>query len=179
MTSHEQPVEIVEYNPSWPLLFDQEREVLTRSLAPWLAGPVEHIGSTAVLGLAAKPVVDIMAAVLTLESSRPAIQAATELGYCYFPYRVESEHWFCKPSPLFRTHHFHLVPIRSSQWAETIAFRDHLRAHSDVASEYEALKRRLAREFRFDREAYTEAKRPFIDRIIRVATEQKHGSASA
>jgi GrpB-like predicted nucleotidyltransferase (UPF0157 family) len=114
MSSREQPVEIVEYSASWPLLFNEEREVLTRTLAPWLAGPVEHIGSTAIPGLAAKPIVDIMAAVSTLESSRAAIQAATELGYCYFPYQVESEHWFCKPSPLFRTHHLHLVPIGSS-----------------------------------------------------------------
>jgi len=174
MSSREQPVEIVEYSASWPRLFHEEREALTRTLAPWLAGPVEHIGSTAIPGLAAKPVVDIMAAVSTLESSRTAIPAAAELGYCYFPYRVESEHWFCKPSPLFRTHHLHLVPMGSPLWAETIAFRDYLRAHPAIASEYEALKRRLARQFQFDREAYTEAKRPFIDRIIRVATGQEH-----
>src|SRR5262245_60676319 len=109
MTSQEQPVEIVEYNSSWPLLFEQEREALLRTLAPWLAGPIEHIGSTAIPGLAAKPVVDIMAAVSTIEHSRPAIQAATALGYCYFPYKAESEHWFCKPSPMFRTHHLHLI----------------------------------------------------------------------
>jgi GrpB-like predicted nucleotidyltransferase (UPF0157 family) len=173
MTPGEQPVEIVEYDSAWPVLFEEERHVLARTLAPWLAGPIEHIGSTAIPGLAAKPVVDIMAAVSTLEESRDAIQAATRLGYCYFPYRPESEHWFCKPSPLFRTHHLHLVPAGSRQWLEAIAFRDYLRTHPGIAAEYETLKRRFAQEFQFDREAYTEAKRPFIDRIINLARERQ------
>jgi GrpB-like predicted nucleotidyltransferase (UPF0157 family) len=169
MTSGEQPVEIVEYNSSWPLLFAQERDALLRTLASWLAGPIEHIGSTAIPGLGAKPVVDIMAAVASLEASRPAIEAAAEIGYCYFPYRAESEHWFCKPSPMFRTHHLHLVPIGSRQWLDAMAFRDYLRAHPAVAADYETLKRQLAHDFHFDREGYTDAKRPFIDRITKLA----------
>lgn len=172
MTSGEQPIEIVDYDPSWPTLFEEERQALVHGLAPWLVGPVEHIGSTAIPGLAAKPVVDIMAAVSTLHASRPAIHAATKLGYCYFPYRPESEHWFCKPSPMFRTHHLHLVPVGSRQWFDAIAFRDYLRTHPGVATDYEALKRQLVREFRFDRESYTDAKRPFIDRIIKLASEE-------
>src|SRR5262245_27133585 len=173
MTSGEQAVEIVEYDPSSPASFEAERQALARTLAPWLAGSIEHIGSTAIPGLAAKPVVDIMAAVSTLEGSRGAIEAATELGYCYFPYQAEFEHWFCKPSPMFRTHHLHMVPIGSAKWLQTIAFRDYLRAHPTVAAEYEALKRNRAQEFHFDREAYTEAKRPFIDRIIKLARESE------
>lgn len=145
------------------------------ALAAWLAGPIVHIGSTAVPGLAAKPVIDIMAAVQTLEASRPAIAAASALGYCYFPYRPDSEHWFCKPSPAFRTHHLHLVPIDSPQWRRAIAFRDYLRAHSDVAGEYETLKRQLALEYRDDREAYTQAKHPFITRITDAAIELGYG----
>ena len=83
--------------------------VLRDVLQPWLAGPVEHIGSTAVPGLAAKPVVDIMAGVESLDASRPAIAALERAGYCYAPYRADTEHWFCKPSPQFRTHHLHLM----------------------------------------------------------------------
>jgi GrpB-like predicted nucleotidyltransferase (UPF0157 family) len=169
MTSTEAPVEIVRYEPSWPLAFQQEADVLRRGLATWLVGPIEHIGSTAIPGLAAKPVIDIMAAVRTLDESRPAIEAATGLGYCYAPYQVELEHWFCKPSFLVRTHHLHLVPIGTPQWFRPIAFRDYLRANVNVAAEYEALKRRLAQEYRFDREAYTEAKRPFINRMTDIA----------
>ena len=73
MTAPDAPVEIVPPDPSWPALFAEEAEVLRRALAPWLAGPIEHIGSTAVAGLAAKPVIDIMAGVHTLDESRPAI----------------------------------------------------------------------------------------------------------
>ena len=158
-------VEIVDYDAAWPGRFAEEREALLVVLAPWLAGPIEHIGSTAVPGLAAKPVIDIMAAVETLDSSRQAIERVAALGYCYFPYQADVRHWFCKPSDAFRTHHLHLVPISSPHWTRPLAFRDYLRVHTDVASEYEQLKRDLARKFRFDREAYTEAKASFIQAI--------------
>ena len=169
MTFGEAPVEIAAYDPSWPARFEEEKQLLRRALEQWLAGPIEHVGSTAVPGLAAKPVIDIMAGVQSLDASRPAIAAAAEQGYCYFPYRPESEHWFCKPSPAFRTHHLHLVPVRSAQWIRTLAFREHLRANPAVAAEYEALKRELAKQHHFDREAYTEAKHPFITRVTDLA----------
>ena len=172
MTSSEASVEIVPYDPSWPGRFEEEAKELRRALAAWLVGPIEHIGSTAISGLAAKPVIDIMAGVETLDTSRPAIEGAANLGYCYAPYRPDSEHWFCKPSPAFRTHHLHLIPLHSPEWNERIAFRDYLRAHSEIATEYGNLKRRLAQQFRFDREAYTEAKGPFIARITGVALRE-------
>ena len=165
MTSPEAPIEIVPYDPAWPLRFQQEREALRRVLGPWLVGPIQHIGSTSVPGLAAKAVIDILAVVETLEQSKPAILEVAALGYCYFPYQSDIKHWFCKPSPAFRTHHLHLVPIDSPQWRGTVAFRNYLRVHADVAAEYEELKRRLANQFRLDREAYTDAKRPFIEAI--------------
>ena len=165
MTSSEAPIELVAYDAAWPARFEEECVQLRRVLAPWLAGPIEHIGSTAIAGLAAKPVIDIIAGVDSLEGSRPAIAAATGLGYCYFPYQSELKHWFCKPSPAFRTHHLHLVPVGSPQWIRPIAFRDYLRAHPNVAAEYEVLKRQLAAEFRLDREAYTQAKTPFINAV--------------
>ena len=173
MTSGEASVEIVPYDPSWPGRFKQEEAILRQALAAWLVGPVEHIGSTAIPGLAAKAVIDIMAGVDTLDASRPSIAALADLGYCYFPYRAESEHWFCKPSPAFRTHHLHLIPFESRRWTEAVAFRDYLRAHSQIATEYEDLKRRLAQKYRFDREAYTEAKGPFIARITGVALRER------
>ena len=175
MTPLEAPIEIAPYDPSWPIRFREEADLVRRALATWLAGTIEHIGSTAVPGLAAKPVIDIMAGVRTLEESRPAIAAATERGYCYLPYQAELEHWFCKPSLAFRTHHLHLVPVGTPQWLRPIAFRDYLRAHPIVAVEYEALKRRLAQEHHLDREAYTQAKGPFINRITDMALEMGYG----
>ncbi len=176
MTSFDAPIEIVSYDPVWPTRFEEEADLLRRQLAPWLVGPIEHIGSTAVPGLAAKPVIDIMAGVQALETSRPAIAAATALGYCYWPYQADVEHWFCKPSSAFRTHHLHLIPVGTPQWLRPIAFRNYLRANPPVAHEYAALKQRLAQEHRIDRERYTDAKRPFIDRITEIALEWRQSS---
>jgi GrpB-like predicted nucleotidyltransferase (UPF0157 family) len=165
----EAPVHIVPYDSAWPTLFLEEEAVLRRELGEWLAGPIEHVGSTAIPGLIAKPVIDIMAGVESLEASRGAIAAASRLDYVYFPYRPDVMHWFCKPSPAFRTHHLHLVPVDSRLWIERIAFRDYLRRDSAAAAEYAALKRTLAQQFEFDREAYTDAKTPFIQRIVELA----------
>ena len=177
MTSSKAPVEIVDYDPAWPARFNEESESLRRVLMSWLAGPIEHIGSTAVPGLAAKPVIDIMAGVETLEGSRDAIAAAATLGYCYFPYQASIRHWMCKPSDAFRTHHLHLVPVISPQWIRPIAFRNYLREHGEVAAEYEKLKRVLALRFKFDREAYTEAKASFIAAITEKALALGYASS--
>ena len=107
-----------------------------------------------------------MAAVETLEASRPAIQILVRSGYAYFPYRADVMHWFCKPSPAHRTHHLHLVPFGSTLWQERIAFRDALRKDAELAAEYAKLKRALALEHKFDREAYTDAKGPFIHGVL-------------
>ena len=159
-------IELAAYDPSWPLKFEAERALLETLLAPWLAGKIEHIGSTAVPLLPAKPIIDIAAPVHTLAASRPAIAAATGAGYAYWPYKAEVMHWFCKPSPQFRTHHLHLVPAGSPLWRERLAFRDALRASPALAAEYADLKRRLADQYRNDREAYTEAKTPFVQRVL-------------
>lgn len=165
---HGQPPIVIEpYEPAWPERFEAERVALAKVLAPWLAGPIEHIGSTAVPGLAAKPVIDIMAGVRDLSSSRPAIEAVRPLRYCYFDYKPEVMHWFCKPSDIERTHHLHLVPVGSGLWCERLAFRDLLRRNAATREAYLALKWKLASEYRDDREAYTEGKTPFIEAMLR------------
>jgi GrpB-like predicted nucleotidyltransferase (UPF0157 family) len=166
---HDAPISVVPYDDSWPEAFEKERALLEHLLTPWLVGPIEHVGSTAVPGLAAKPVIDIMAAVQSLEECRPAISILTNLSYVYFPYQPDQKHWFCKPSAAFRTHHLHLVPFRSRHWNERLLFRDFLRRNRVTAIEYAELKLLLAKQYEFDREAYTEAKRPFIQRILKLA----------
>ena len=161
-----QSIEIIEYNSAWPAQFLAEQDVLQTALAKWLVGDIEHIGSTAVIGLAAKAVIDIMAPVASLEGSRGAIAAAESVGYCYYPYKPDEMHWFCKPSPEVRTHHLQLVPLGSRTWVERLAFRDALRQNPASAQEYAALKRRLAQDFANDREAYTDAKAPFIKKVL-------------
>lgn len=159
-------IEIAPYSPDWPERFAQEAALLRAVLAPWLVAEIEHIGSTAVPGLAAKPVIDIMAPVQDLEASRAAIAAAGAAGYCHFPYKPEQMHWFCKPSPAHRTHHLHLVPWGSALWHDRLAFRDELRRSEELARQYEALKRALAARDPLDREAYTEAKSPFVASVL-------------
>jgi GrpB-like predicted nucleotidyltransferase (UPF0157 family) len=174
MTSNtEAEIHVVEYDPSWPVRFEQERAILARVIDRWVVGSIEHIGSTAVPGLNAKPVIDIMAPVESLIASRAALPVLEKTGYCYAEYRADVMHWFCKPSPSFRTHHLHLVPFGSRLWIERLAFRDYLRTHRQVATEYAQLKKRLAKQYHLDREAYTDAKTPFVDRILRLGLEGK------
>jgi GrpB-like predicted nucleotidyltransferase (UPF0157 family) len=97
------PIKIVDYDPTWPAKFAAERQLLLDSLQPWLVGPIEHVGSTAIPGLRAKPVIDIMVAVETLPASRNAIPVLEALGYQYWPYKADVMHWLCKPSDEFRT----------------------------------------------------------------------------
>jgi GrpB-like predicted nucleotidyltransferase (UPF0157 family) len=165
-TSDEAPVLVVAYSAAWPALFALEKALLQTVLEPWLVAEIEHVGSTAVVGLSAKPAIDIMAPVHDLASSVEAIAAARSVGYCYCPYKPDLMHWFCKPSPAVRTHHLHLIPWRSALWQERLAFRDALRASRSLAERYETLKLQLAARYRLDREAYTEAKTPFIDAVI-------------
>jgi GrpB-like predicted nucleotidyltransferase (UPF0157 family) len=179
MGSIEAPIEIVPYDASWPRRFEEERDALARAIRGWIVGAIEHVGSTAVPGLAAKPVIDIMAGVKDLDSSRPAIPALEAIGYCYAPYRPDDEHWFCKPSPAYRTHHLHLIPYGGPSWLRTLAFRDHLRAHPEAAAEYAELKRKLARQYRLDREKYTDEKGPFIARIVDLALRRERRPRSS
>jgi GrpB-like predicted nucleotidyltransferase (UPF0157 family) len=163
-------VELSEYDPKWPSRFDVEKSFLMGIIGKWLCGSVEHVGSTAVPGLVAKPVIDIMFGVKSLEQSRPAIDALVKSGYEHFPYKKNVMHWFCKPSHAFRTHHLHLVPYGESLWRERIQFRDLLVSNQDIANEYSALKKDLADRYKEDREAYTEKKWPFIQLVLERAT---------
>jgi GrpB-like predicted nucleotidyltransferase (UPF0157 family)/ribosomal protein S18 acetylase RimI-like enzyme len=162
----DEPVQVVPYDESWPARFNEERARLQALLKPWLVGAIEHIGSTAVPGLVAKPVIDIMVGVQSLERSREAIPLLVDSGYVYFEYRAHIMHWFCKPAPWRRTHHLHLVPFQSPLWVQRLAFRDRLRRDPDAAAKYSELKHRLAREHEFDREAYTDGKEPFVRRVV-------------
>jgi GrpB-like predicted nucleotidyltransferase (UPF0157 family) len=167
---HGQPPIVIEpYDSSWPLRFEAEKALLASALSAWLAGPIEHIGSTAVPGLAAKPVIDIMAAVADLASSKPAIDALKSLSYCYFDYKSDEMHWFCKPSDIERTHHLHLVPFGGRLWSERLSFRDLLRRDAEVCRAYAELKLALADRYRNDREAYTDAKTEFIRGWLAIA----------
>ena len=162
----DEPVRIAEYDPAWPARFEREREALEEVLGADVTGGIHHVGSTAVPGLPAKPIIDIMVGVRDLAAARSSIEPLKALDYVYAPYREDEMAWFCKPHPARRTHHLHLVPTESPRYRDVLAFRDHLRADPDAAAEYLALKRRLAAEFEHDREAYTAGKEEFVRPLV-------------
>jgi GrpB-like predicted nucleotidyltransferase (UPF0157 family) len=159
-------IHVVPYDPSWVAQFEEERALLEALLTPWRRGPIEHVGSTAVPGLCAKPVIDMMVGVVSLAESEPAKASLAGAGYQYADYKSDVMHWFCKPSFAKRTHHLHLIPFGSPLWSERLRFRDLLRGDARLAAEYASLKLELARKFEFDREGYTDAKWPFIAKAL-------------
>ena len=161
-------ITVVPYDPAWPVRFERERRLLQRILAPWLDGGVHHVGSTAVPGLAAKPFIDMIAGVHDLEEARTAFEPLSAHGYVHTPHRPGVAHHFSKPSPRLGelTHGLHLTEPGSDLWRERLAFRDALRADPALASDYEALKRRLAREHAHDIGAYTAGKRAFVAEVL-------------
>ncbi len=163
----DQPIELVAHNPQWRDLFVQQQSRLKSILRPWLAGPIEHFGSTAVKDLRAKPIVDILVPVRALAEAAAAIPALKADGWLHWaddPKRSERL-WFLRPRPEARTHHLHLIEDQN-RIASLLRFRDALRTDGKLRRDYEALKLRLAEVHRFDREGYTEAKTQFIERAL-------------
>jgi GrpB-like predicted nucleotidyltransferase (UPF0157 family)/ribosomal protein S18 acetylase RimI-like enzyme len=171
----DESIQLHPYDPSWPDRFAEERAALDESIGNWVTGGIHHVGSTAVPGLDAKPIIDILVGVDSLEASRACFDPLAKLGYLYAPYRADEMHWLCKPHPSRRTHHLHLVPTRFESFRDELAFRDRLRASPETAQRYVALKRRLAERFADDREAYTNAKAGFIRDSLGTGEEWKAG----
>jgi GrpB-like predicted nucleotidyltransferase (UPF0157 family) len=172
-SSQEEPIHIVPYDPSWPARFETEKQLIIATLGTWITAGVHHVGSTAVPGLAAKPIIDIMVGVDNLNDARVCIPMLERIGYCYSPYRPYM-HWFCKPSPQRRTHHVHVMEPTDPHWEARLAFRDYLRTHPDTKGKYEQLKMKLAETFRNDREAYTDAKTEFIAGVVSRALRRSY-----
>lgn len=155
-------IEIVDYDEAWPGRFLSEQS----RLAPLVPNiELHHIGSTAVPGLPAKPIIDMMAVVEDLDAPLPAL--IERAGYQYpasYNATLSGRRWLCRPSASHRTHHLHLV-AGHDELARHLRFRDALRAQPDLAHEYAALKHQLAERIAEDREDYTAAKTSFIQRV--------------
>jgi len=152
---------------AWPETFRQEATLLRAALAPWLSQGIEHIGSTAVPGLAAKPILDMLAGITDLNAAREAIPVLAELGYRHADHRPHEALWFYKqPGEEYelRTHQLHLTRADSNLWLERLAFRDALREDPRLRDQYEFLKQVLSRET--DLVAYTRGKRDFVSAVL-------------
>jgi len=170
-------VKIAPYDPQWPVLFRQEKEHLLSCLPSALVQRIEHFGSTAVPGLAAKPIVDMLVEVTDLQATRSQIAPVLEAqGYDYFWRPTHGDDgppfyaWFIKRHPQTgaRTHHIHMVEADFESW-DSLLFRDYLIEHPQAAREYESLKIHLASSYPNDRVAYTEGKTEFVVRVTEQA----------
>jgi GrpB-like predicted nucleotidyltransferase (UPF0157 family) len=160
------PIKIVEYDPTWPTRYAAERARL-EALLPELH--IFHIGSTAVPSMASKPVIDMIALVQDLDAS--AARTVERAGYfmpAQFNLGLEHRRYLCYPSESFRSHHLHLVD-EVDDLEQCLSFRDLLRTDTTVAHHYASLKRRLAAQFKGDRESYTKAKTGFILEAAKLA----------
>lgn len=167
-------VDLVPYNPEWPLLAKKEIDKIKSVFPTDTILDIQHIGSTAIPGLSAKPILDIQIAISLFEGAKfIAVPLLQKLGY---------EYWACNPDPkrMFfvkgmppygekRTHHVHIFEQHSEHWCNKLLFRDYLRSHPDVAKEYERLKIKLAQDHLYDREKYTDEKLDFVNKVLQLA----------
>lgn len=174
-------IELVPYDVQWPKMAELEIKKLREILPSNHIIDIQHVGSTAIPGMLAKPIVDIQIAVKSLEIIKPiAIDALKKLGYEFWYENPDPERmFFVKGMPPFgekRTHHVHIVEPTSRHWQGKILFRDYLLAHPDVANEYVNLKQELAQQYTYDREQYTDAKTKFINAVLKKANEKVESS---
>ena len=162
-------MQVTKYNATWPGRFAEQRDQLEMSLQPWLYGPVEHVGSTAVPDLAAKPIIDIAAPVRSLVEAHLAIPVLEQAGWRYWPSDPNGSWrlWFLRPRPETRTHHLYLIQHDDPRLLELTAFRDRLRTDGPARKQYAELKKLLAQRYRTDRDAYTAAKTTFVIKLLR------------
>jgi len=174
-------VEIAEYDPAWPALYERERDLIAGALDD-LVVAIEHVGSTAVSGLGAKPIIDMMIGVRALVDGERCVRRLEELGYEYKgEFGIPGRLYFRKIVEGKRRYQIHMVEAGSDFWERHLLFRDYLREHPEEAHDYYELKVRLAAEFGTDREGYTEAKTEFIRSMEAKArgTPSAMGQASA
>jgi GrpB-like predicted nucleotidyltransferase (UPF0157 family) len=161
-------VHIAEYSPQWPSTFAAEAELVREVFLPEHV-EIEHIGSTAVPGMAAKPIIDILLGALSLRSIEHRITDLESRGYRYIPEfeeQLPQRRYFVKPAQGEAVFHLHAVETASQFWRDHVAFRDALRTDPRVFDGYLTLKRSLAEGLKMDRDVYTDAKAPFIEAVI-------------
>lgn len=163
-------------------MFRAEAARVRSALPAGLIEAVEHFGSTAIPGLVAKPVIDILVAVRSVEAARAAAVGPMEaLGYAFWADNPKRDRLFfvrgLPPAPR-RTHHVHMTALDGEMWRR-LSFRDYLRAHEAEAARYAALKRELAARFAGDREAYTAAKAGFVEEVLAKARTGAGGQRQA
>jgi GrpB-like predicted nucleotidyltransferase (UPF0157 family) len=162
------PVVIVPYDPAWPEQYEEEKGILLRALGP-LVVQIDHIGSTAVPGLGAKPVIDVLMTINSIADVKGCVPPLKNIGYEHLgEYGIPGRHFFRKLSEGTgtRTHHLHAVGVGNDFVKKHLLFRDYLRSHPQTAQQYYHLKIELAAKHTTVRDSYTDAKTEFIESVL-------------
>jgi GrpB-like predicted nucleotidyltransferase (UPF0157 family) len=172
-------IRIVDHDPDWPAIADAEIRLIADEVAEHVVR-LDHIGSTAVPGLAAKPIIDLQMSVAAIAPIEAYAEPLERLGYLFVP-DPDFADWqfFAKPPERPRTHHLHVVQSGSEHERRHLAVRDYLRAHREEAAAYEALKRRLVTRHPEERLAYIEGKAPFVRQLEERALGWSKSSSEA
>lgn len=168
------PVRLVDHKSEWSAHFEKEKDLIM-DIVCIKNIVVEHIGSTSIPGIKAKSTIDILVGVQTLEEAMKIIPDLEKIGYEYFPEyeeRIPERRYLSKGEKGKRSHHLHMFDIKSDLWKEHLLFREYLRKNKEKAKEYEKLKVNLAKKYHSNKEEYTRAKGPFIEKMIREARTQ-------
>ena len=152
------------YRNEWPALFDSEKKILLSAIGNHVID-IQHVGSTSIPGMRAKPILDLGIAVDEFENARTCIEPLTDIGYSFRgEHGIPRRHYFTKGDPT--THHIHMVEEYSDEWTKLIRFRDLLRADPKTAEDYRSLKLDLWERLSGDRKAYQAAKAAFIGKVL-------------
>jgi GrpB-like predicted nucleotidyltransferase (UPF0157 family) len=167
------------YDPEWPASFERERRRIEPILRDYLIRPLEHIGSTSIPGLVAKPIIDMVAVVRCIDETSSIARPLERIGWVHAPEppdEFERRLSFCYPSAARRTHHLHVVEEDFNGWKEWIAFRDYLRVQPELRTEYADLKTHLAADCGSDpndRDAYRSGKSEWVTSVtLRALTKR-------
>jgi len=169
--NNDDAITVVEYNPEWVRLAEDEITIFKNLfLGKYWIIDIQHVGSTAIPGLAAKPIIDIYIGVSSMEKAQEIIEPIKNIGYQFWDKNPNKEKmFFVKGMPPFgagRTHHIHVVRYDSDYWRARILFRDYLRSRPEECLRYAELKYQLMKDFPTDREAYSEAKFDYIESVL-------------
>ena len=163
------PVIVVDYDPAWPSLYEAERKRILKATGAKISS-IEHVGSTSVPGLGAKPIIDIIAGVGSKRAADECVELLKPVGYTDITPEDSLEWFYCLGrGPHSVGYHLHFVLEGSPFQLKHVVFRDYLRSHAETAAEYYELKKRLSTQYRENRVAYTESKTVFIDAVVKRA----------
>ena len=167
---------LVAHNPKWRQRFEAEAEIVAAAFGPAVVA-IHHIGSTAIPGILAKPIIDMLAEATAIEGVDERTPHIEALGYeAKGEFGIPLRRYFRKDVSGIREYQIHAFATSSGEVARHLAFRDYLRSHPDVAQEYSQLKRELSKQYPSDMGAYTDAKAPFIKAVERAALAQQRSA---